>query len=152
MSGADPVDVRNAVPPGLLRRLAAMLYDGLLLLALFSVTAALGVAANRGEAIAPDNWLFPLVLGLVWAAFYLWFWTHGGQTLGMRAWRMRLVTRDGMPVGPGRGLIRLAAALLSTLPLGLGHLWALVDRDRLAWHDRLSGTRLVLLEKPRRRA
>jgi uncharacterized RDD family membrane protein YckC len=145
------VDVSDAVSPGLPRRLAAMFYDGLLLLALLLVTTALAVAANRGEAIPSDSWLFPMVLVLVWAGFYVGFWSRGGQTLGMRAWRLRLVTRAGAPVGPPRALLRLAAAVLSALPLGLGYLWVLLDRDRLAWHDRLSGTRLVVLEKPRRR-
>ena len=91
-------------------------------------------------------WL-PLALLATWALFYLWFWTHGGQTLGMRAWRIRLLSAEGATVGLGRALLRLGAAAISTLPLGLGHLWLLLDRDRLAWHDRLSGTRLVLLAK-----
>lgn len=65
----------------------------------------------------------------------------------MRSWRLRVVRNDGAPLNGSDALKRLLCALLSWLPLGLGYLWILVDRDRLAWHDRLSGTRLVLLAK-----
>ncbi|MGB5613384.1 MAG: RDD family protein, partial [Sedimenticolaceae bacterium] len=81
------------------------------------------------------------------AAFFSWFWTHGGQTLGMRAWRLKLLDSEGDPVTLKLSLIRLGAALLSALPLGLGYLWVLIDRDGLAWHDRLSRTRLVVLKR-----
>ena len=71
----------------------------------------------------------------VLAAYFLWCWLRGGQTLAMRAWRIRVVD-----VTPGKAVARflLAAALL---PLSV--LWALVDRDRQFLHDRLAGTRLV---------
>jgi uncharacterized RDD family membrane protein YckC len=61
----------------------------------------------------------------------------------MRAWKLRIVGADGRPPGWGRSLLRFAAGLVSWAALGLGFLWVLVDRERLAWHDRLSGTRLV---------
>lgn len=127
--------------PGLLRRLAAMLYDGMVLVALLMVAGAVWVALHRGPA-APGDWLFRAWLLAVSAAFYAGFWTRG-ETLGLRAWKLRIVGPGGHPPGWGRGLLRFAAAILSWLPLGLGFLWVLVDRDRLAWHDRLSGTRLV---------
>ncbi len=65
----------------------------------------------------------------------------------MRSWRLRVVREDGSPLKWTDALKRLLYALLSWLPLGLGYLWILVDNDKLAWHDRLSGTRLVLLAK-----
>jgi uncharacterized RDD family membrane protein YckC len=75
--------------------------------------------------------------------FFTWFWVHGGQTLGMKAWRLRLVGPGGAAVGWRTALIRFAAGVLSALPAGLGLWWAALDRERRAWHDRLSGTRLL---------
>jgi uncharacterized RDD family membrane protein YckC len=118
-----------------------MLYDGMVLVALLMVAGAAWVALHRAPA-APGDWLFRAWLLAVSAAFYAGFWTRG-ETLGLRAWKLRIVGPDGRPPGWGRCLLRFAAAVLSWLPLGLGFLWVLVDRDRLAWHDRLSGTRLV---------
>ena len=139
--------------PSLLRRLAAMLYDGLLILALLFIAIFL-VVIPAGLLVGWDQFdpaalrSNPLYIGyllLVPPTFLIWFWTHGGQTLGMRAWRIRLVGMDGTPVTLKQGVIRYLASLLSWLPFGLGFLWSLFDRERLTWHDRLSGTRLERL-------
>ncbi len=153
MKKTQTIDIDQAVAPGLLRRLAAILYDtllvfGLLLLATMVVTLPVGILAGEAASQAlPGNLLFRLWLALVPPAFFLLFWLKGGQTLGMRSWRLRVVRSDGAALTLSDALKRLLGALLSWLPLGLGYLWILVDRDRLAWHDRLSGTRLVLLKK-----
>jgi uncharacterized RDD family membrane protein YckC len=120
----------------------AMLYDGLVLCALLMVAGAAWVAVHRAAA-PPGDWAFRAYLLGVCAVFYAGFWSRG-ETLGLRAWKLRIEGPDGRPPGWGRALLRFAAAILSWLPAGLGFLWVLVDRDRLAWHDRLSGTRLVL--------
>ncbi len=142
----EPVlDIHRALCPGLLRRLASVLYDSLVLIALAFLAAGIAVAINRGEAVKPGNLLFSLSLTAIPVVFFLWFWTHGGQTLGMKAWRLVLVTDTGAIPGTARAALRLATSLLSWAPFGLGYLWVLVDPDHLAWHDRLSGTRLVLV-------
>lgn len=133
---------RAASPPGLARRLAACLYDGLLLVAVLMVAAAAWVGLS-GATVPPGDWLFRAYLLAVTALFFGAFWRRG-ETLGMRAWKLRVVATDGQPPGWGRALLRFAAATLSWTLLGLGFWWVLVDRERLAWHDRLSGTRLVL--------
>ena len=90
-----------------------------------------GGDATRGVARA-ELQVFILV---VLAGYFLWCWLRGGQTLAMRAWRIRLVD-----VTPGKAVARfLIAATL--LPVSI--LWALVDRDRQFMHDRLAGTRLI---------
>jgi uncharacterized RDD family membrane protein YckC len=81
------------------------------------------------------------------AFFFAWFWTHGGQTLGMRAWRLKLLDRSGAVVTWRQSLVRYAGAWLSLLAFGLGYLWVWIDRDGLAWHDRLSNTRIVMLRR-----
>ena len=137
-------------PAGLLRRLAAAVYDGLLLAGLLMLASALWLPITGGEAVqrgTPLFLLFQLYLLLVCFAFFAWFWTHGGQTLGMRAWRLKLVTCDGGPIGLARALGRLGAAIVSAVPAGIGFWWALFDRERACLHDGWAGTR-VLYEKP----
>lgn len=141
-----------SIAPSLFRRLGAILYDGLLLLALWFVTTALLLAVSGGQLADPHRpiWLLYALRGsllLVTFMFFAWFWTHGGQTLGMRAWRLKLICASGDPVGWKQALWRFAAAILSLGAFGLGLFWMLFDRERCSVHDRLSGTRLVLLEK-----
>ena len=142
-------DIENAAVPGLWRRLAAIFYDLWLVAALWLLGATADTFVRAGLGLGSAGFHLPLQLFLLIspAAFFSWFWTHGGQTLGMRAWRLKLLDSEGDPVTLKLSLIRLGAALLSALPLGLGYLWVLIDRDSLAWHDRLSRTRLVVLKK-----
>ena len=92
---------------------------------------------------------FRLVLLGIIAAFYLWFWTHGGQTLGMRAWRLQVQQDDGSALSLTQASLRLVTGFLSCLTLGLGICWLWFDKADKTLHDRLAGTRLVLLEKQR---
>jgi len=142
-------DAAAPQPAGLIRRLAAMVYDGLVLLAIELLATVLVLPLAQGDAIVAGNDLFRAYLVVVAFLFFGWFWTHGGQTLGMRAWRVTVVDRDGGPVSWGQAAARFGGAILSALPLGLGYLWLLLDRERLTWHDRLSGTRLVYSPRPR---
>lgn len=140
-----------ATPPGLPRRLAAIAYDGLLLVGLWMVAGLPFVLlATRQDFLAPATMrlLFQGYLLLIGFLFYGWFWTHGGQTLGMRAWRLRLVRADGGPITWRIAALRFGSALLALAPLGLGLWWVLFDKDKRAWHDRLSGTRLMVTPKP----
>jgi len=153
----DPAAPEDAlVPAGLLRRLGAMLYDGLLLQALLMVATALLLPLTGGEAIAPGThpvlaFVYRGVLLLVVVGFFGLFWTQRGQTLGMAAWRLRVQRDDGRLLTWGDTVRRLAWSVVSLLPLGLGYLWILLDPARRAWHDRLSGTRVVVLPKARDR-
>ena len=134
---------------GLLRRLAAVLYDTLLIAALLFLVTIPFIAARGGEPVeASENTLYQAVLVLALYAFFVGFWTWRGRTLGMQSWGLQLETADGEKPGFAQATVRFFASLLSWLPLGLGFLWQLVDRDKLAWHDRLSGTRLVHYPRP----
>lgn len=140
------------MPAGLPRRLAAIFYDSLLLLAIFMIATAALLTLTGGEAITPTGnpaleYLYRLVLLALVVLFFGTFWTRRGQTLGMASWRLRVEREDGSLLTWRDTVVRLGAALLSWLPLGLGYLWVLVDRDRRAWHDRLSRTRVVVLPK-----
>lgn len=130
-------------PAGLVRRVAALMYDGVVVLAVV-FAAALPFVVLVGEARTPvTRLLFQLyLLGVVYA-FFAWFWRHGGQTVGMRAWRIRVVAADGLPLTWRQTALRFAAALISLLCLGLGWWWILIDEQKRSWHDRLSRTRVV---------
>ncbi len=131
----------------MLRRLAAGAYDLLLLGGLLMMLGIAVLMLRGGEAVPPGSLWFQGLVLLVCAVFYAGFWCRGGQTLGMRSWRLRVEKIDGTPLDPATATLRFAAALLSVLPAGLGLLWILVDPEQRAWHDRLTGTRVVLLPK-----
>ncbi|WP_083250684.1 RDD family protein [Acidihalobacter aeolianus] len=133
---------------GLPRRLLAMAYDGLLMFALLMIASALLIPFQHGQAVAPGNHLFQLYLLYVLYLFLAWFWVHGGQTLGMKAWRIRLVSDDGKPIGWTRATLRFFLSILSWLLLGTGFLWSLVDREKRCLHDILSHTRLIKIPSP----
>lgn len=138
----------TAVNSSLLRRLGAMLYDSLLVIALLMLATIPFVAVRGGDIVEPnDNLLYQVCMMLVIFAFYTFFWSYGGQTLGMRAWRLRLETKDGgIPTFPVAAL-RFVVAVVSLLAAGLGFLWQLWDKEDLTWHDRASGTRLRYYSK-----
>ncbi len=128
---------------GLLRRFAAMLYDALLVLALLIMATLPFVAVRGGEPVETgENRLYQVTMLLVVYLFFTGFWSWSGKTLGMQSWRLRLERPDGTLPSFGTASLRFAAAILSWLPLGLGFLWQLWDKDKLTWHDRLSGTRI----------
>jgi uncharacterized RDD family membrane protein YckC len=129
--------------PGLLRRLAAILYDGLLLVAIVMLVTAALLFFTGGHAISSGNPAYRCLLLVTGVLFFASFWTRDGQTLGMRAWRLRVERFDGGRLRWRDALARAAAALLSWVACGLGFLWVLVDAQGLAWHDHLSRTRLV---------
>ncbi len=132
-----------ARPAGLHLVLAACVYDGLLTTAILFAAAAVAVALSGGRSIAPGNPLFQAYLLAVPFAYFGWCWVRGGQTLGMRAWRLRLQCDDASRPGWRRALARYLAAIVSWSALGLGFAWMLVDPRGMSWHDRLSGTRIV---------
>lgn len=129
--------------PGLFRRLAAMFYEILLLLGVLSVTfivphVILGVTLHYSNAVFQQIHFF-----LVLMLYFCWFWLHGGQTLAMRTWKVRIVDQSGAPLRPAQALLRYLASWPSVMLAGIGILWALVDKDKQFLHDRLAGSRII---------
>jgi len=138
-------DAATLPATGLWRRLAAMLYDTLLLFAVLVLATIVWLPFTGGEAVE-NRLLFPWLM-VVSFFFFGWFWTHGGQTLGMKAWRLRAQSYDGYQLTWLQALIRFSVAILSWLPVGAGFIWQWFDRDGLTWHDRASGTYLAVLPR-----
>lgn len=135
-----------------MRRLGAMLYDGLLIIALEMIVTALLLPFTGGEAITSERYgaleyVYRLILIAVVVVFFGWFWTRRGQTVGMMAWRLKVVREDGTLLSWTDALTRLGGALVSWLAAGFGYFWIWIDRDHLAWHDRWSRTRVIVLPK-----
>ena len=136
---------------GLLRRLASMLYDAILVLALWVITILVFIGINRGVAIeTSDNLALQIALSVVTYLFFVGYWTRVGRTLGMQSWGLQLQTADDNKPTLATASVRFFAALLSWAPAGLGFLWQLWDKDKLTWHDRISGTRLVYYPKEKK--
>jgi uncharacterized RDD family membrane protein YckC len=174
-----------AAAPGLLRRLAAGFYDLIMLTAICMVVTLLVVICTRAGDLrafydnhAGAKLIYQAGLLAVGFAFFGGFWAHGGQTIGMRTWKLRVVCMNGGPLGWRRALIRYLSMLIPWLLLllgsellfnsgrqpqaviyrisaacvlvlaGLVFIWPAFDPEKLAWHDRLSSTRLLLLRPP----
>jgi uncharacterized RDD family membrane protein YckC len=142
----SPTSEREAAPGpacGLGRRLLVMVYDLVIMVAIWLLATALALALGSGAVTAGKDPLFTFYLLLTWYAYLAFFWRRGGMTVGMRAWRVRILRDDGEAPGWGQCTIRFLASLLSAACLGLGFAWSVFERDRRCWHDIASGTRLV---------
>ena len=161
---AQPVDALET--PGLVRRLAAFAYEGVLLFGVVMIAGYLYSSLTQQRHALQGQTGLQAFLFVVLAIYFVWFWSHGGQTVAMRAWHVRLLTDDGRPVGQGRAAMRylaswvwfvpaLATAWLSGLH-SAAQIFALMAVGVLAyallsllhpqhqfWHDALCGTRLV---------
>ncbi len=134
-------------PAGILRRLGAVFYDSLLVLALMILGTLPFVALRGGEAVDPGYLPYQLMLVAIAYLFFVGFWSGYGRTLGMQSWRLKIELPDGRKPGTSAASLRFFAAIISWLPFGLGFWWSIWDREGLAWHDRMSGTRLVYYPK-----
>lgn len=133
-------DERRAPLAGRGRRAASLCYEALLACAVVLAGSFPFVILADGAGARP---LFQLYLVALTGAYFTWQWRHGGRTLPMRTWRLRLVTRAGAGLTWSQALKRYLFALGGTLLVGAGFLWALLDREGLFLHDRLAGTKII---------
>ena len=163
----------DAPTPGIRRRLAALLYEGVLLFGVVMLAGLLyGVVTQQRHALVGSTGLQAFLFGVL-GLYFVWFWTRGGQTLAMLTWRIRVVTREGHPLRPLRAVMRYVAAWMWFLPSlalvqasGLKGGWpvagvvitgilvyaalARLHPDRQFLHDLICGTRLVAKPPPPR--
>ncbi len=140
----------SRIPASLLKRLGVMFYDFLLFgstllvmgfISMLAITRLTGVEnVAYGSLFAKLFFVYLLVLGYL---FFGWFWTHGGQTLGMRAWKLEVITFDGKRINWTQALFRYVYSIMSWIPFGAGYLWMLFDKNKLTFHDRVSKTAIV---------
>nr|WP_309491396.1 RDD family protein [Trinickia mobilis] len=160
-----------SAPPSVRRRLASMAYEGVILFGVvFFAGYLFSTLTQQRNGLTHHN-LLAAWIGVVAGVYFVWFWTHGGQTLPMKTWRLRVVGADGKAVSVGRAIVRYALAWLWFLPplalhpllklslpvtLGVAAVWfvlwaaaARFDRERQFPHDRLAGTRIVTVDLAR---
>jgi len=170
---AQPADALET--PGLARRMAAFIYEGVLLFGVLMIAGYLYSSLTQQRHALQGQSGLQAFLFVVLAIYFVWFWSHGGQTVAMRAWHVRLVAHDGRPVGQGRAALRYLAswvwfmpALISARLAGLDSatqifvvvavgvvayaLLSGLQPQRQFWHDALCGTRLVASRPSARRA
>lgn len=151
-------------PAPLWRRFAAMVYDGLLILALLFMAGFLNLfiqlqifGNERLLAMTEQGYnlggpfFYSSLLVMIYG-FFGFFWTRSGQTLGMQAWRIKIVTPDNQLITPWQSIIRFATAVPALSLVGIGLLWALVDRQKRSWQDLASSSMVILLDKPTQKA
>ena len=142
MTEAENSGPIQGYPAGLGRRLGAMLYDSLLILALFILTGFIWVPISGDVVTGP---LFQLTLIAEIIAFFGYFWRKQGETLGMRAWKIRVVDEAGALLSWKQILLRLCIAPLSMAAFGMGYAWLYLGDNKQTWHDKVSGTFVVHL-------
>ncbi|QJD29913.1 RDD family protein [Methylococcus geothermalis] len=136
-SGDRSVPVRGAA---VFRRFAAFLYDVFMVAGVLFAATALLLPFNAGEAFGPGQPVYSALMAVVIFLYFGWFWVHGGQTPGMRAWRIRLCPEGRESLRWSQAAIRL---LVGVLTLGLGTLWAWFDARRRSLQDIVSRTTIL---------
>jgi len=142
------------------KRIAAVFYDFMLCIALIMVVTMLyqqgilrmiyGSQALQEMAESKMLDIDPVLSTILFIsvfAFFAKFWTHGGQTLGMQVWGIRVQNADGSAIDIWQALLRFLIALFSWLPAGLGFWWMLFDKQKRTWSDMYSGSDVVQLPK-----
>jgi uncharacterized RDD family membrane protein YckC len=131
---------------GLFRRLFAIFYDCFLLTAILFITTGITIVLNGGKAVEQEHALYPVLVFSLAAMIYVyftWFWVNGGQTLGMKTWKIRLMPLDGHRLSWRSAGIRFFTSIISWCCCGLGFLWSLFDSRRRCWHDIASNSVLL---------
>jgi len=129
--------------PGFWRRLLSMIYELLLLVAVLFIAGLIFHLIFRDTDSPFFKIVFQLYLLSVAGIDLIWFWTHGGQTLAMQTWKLRVISVDGKKISIRQAIARYLFAVTGISFFGCGILWALFDRDRQFLHDRLAGTRII---------
>ena len=127
-------------------RLASLVYEMVLLVGILFLAALAFLLVATDASAGWKRALFQLWLLSVLGIYFGYCWTRTGQTLPMKAWRLRVQRADGGGLLNWRqAAFRFVTACWTVAPLGLTFFWALFDRDRQFLHDRLAGTRIVRL-------
>lgn len=133
---------------GLGRRLASMLYEGLVVFAILLIGFLMPQIVFSGFGLALGGKFLWLHVVILLMAYFVWCWLNGGQTLPMKTWKLRVANPDGSSLRPLQACLRYLAAWPSIGFFGIGVLWAVVDKDKQFLHDRIAGSRIVTAPPP----
>lgn len=154
-----PETPKELGPASLTRRLAAITYDALLVIALLMVTTAIYMlvsaavlGSERYQSLSESGKtigdpLLSSILFIILYFFFGYFWTKNGQTLGMQAWHIRVQNSDRTSISWSQALLRFIAAFVSIATFGLGYLWIMLDPQHRSWHCMFSNTQVVRINK-----
>lgn len=129
------------------RRLAALVYDSFIVFSFLLLATTFALALNQGESLLPYRAYFLIYLFISTGVFLAWFWAKSGQTLGMLAWKIRLINKEGTTVCFQKAFLRYIAAFFSIGCCGIGLLWCLIDKNKETLHDKLLGTRVIKYQR-----
>lgn len=138
----------TSAPAPLGLRLTALIYDIFPLLGIWFFAGAVGLSIAGDENRFARNIVIQMLVLLLTASYFVISWTRGGQTIGMRAWRLRLIAEDGSRMTTARAIWRFVLASLSLMLLGAGFWWQFFDREKRTAHDALAHTRMIREPKP----
>lgn len=130
-------------PASIGRRVASMLYESLTIFAVLLVGFLFPQIVLSGFGMALNGHALWIHLFLLLMGYFTWFWLHGGQTLPMKTWKLRVLDASGRPVRPMQAILRYCAAWPSIVLCGVGIFWAIFDRDKLFLHDRIAGSMIA---------
>ena len=129
------------------RRFASIVYDSILLCSVFFFATFILISSLGDSEIESGNYAYNFFLIIIAYFYFCWHWINGRQTLGMRSWGISIVNESNTSLKWKQASLRYIASLLSLALFGLGFLWALFDKNKLALHDRLSKTKLIIESK-----
>ena len=133
--------------PSLIKLGACLIYEALTIIALCFVCALVYLWLVGDSTQGAKRYLLQLFLWLSLGMYFIWCWLKTGQTLAMQAWHLKLVTHDGHLLSPRMVIARYILATLGFMLVGIGYLWALVDRDTLFLHDRILNNRIIYVPR-----
>lgn len=167
-ASSEALSANEAQAPSLFRRMASLLYEGLLLFGIGLIPGALGalvVALMGPERASHASRVLQAVTFLIYGAYFTWFWSRRGQTLPMQTWHIRVVAANGAPLSWQQAACRFVASCLwvapATLLAAISHwdrwqalgavsvgiviyaLSSFLHSQRQFWHDAICGTRLI---------
>ena len=145
------MSILNLPTAPLWRRLAALIYDSLIIVGMFIILGLILVAILKliiGDF--PGELPFSIVMTLLFSTCFFYYthsWRRGGQTIGMKAWRIRLANLTEQPISLSQCMLRTGCGFFSIVIFGIGFWWAWLDKNQRSWHDMASLTRIVFIPK-----
>ena len=130
------------------KHFAAFLYDIFPLLGLFILTSLIVAIIRKGNIVAQHTLWFDILIFSEMAMYYIYSWKTGGQTIGMRAWKFKILPNgEQANLTWSQSLLRFIIGIVSTLLFGLGLFWKLISKKNQSWMDLASASNTINVEK-----